>query len=283
MLNTTLLKRLQFTAISTALATMLALSQLAHAAAQEAGIVLSAMGTANAQGADQQTRALARRSNVFVGDRITTGNDSQLQVRMKDGAVVALGPNAEFAVKAYSEKAAGDKKDEAVLSLVQGGLRTISGHIDKSTYKLETPSATLGIRGTVFDVYVDQNGVSTVILRDGAVDVTGSNVTRTLNIAGLASIVRRGAAPTEPATPPQEVLDYLRGILPDLPNHATWQRNEQGDTVFDLGDDIINIINSAPPNIRGDGSINGDETIKSPMDCDDSYNCYCRQNPYECG
>jgi hypothetical protein len=260
------------------MAGLLALVQLAYAATQEAGIVLSAMGTANAQSADQPPRALARRSGVFVGDRITTGNESQLQVRMKDGAVIALGPNAEFAVKAYSEKASGDKKDEAVLSLVQGGLRTISGHIDKSTYKLETPSATLGIRGTVFDVYVDKDGVSTVILRDGAVDVTGSGTTLTLNVAGLASIVKRGAAPTAPATPPQDVLDYLRGILPDLPNHVTWQSDEDGNTVFDLGDDIINIINSPPPGIHGDGLFEEKSEACDPND----YYCSCRMDPYGC-
>lgn len=41
---------------------------------------------------------------------------------MKDGAMVALGANAEFVVQAYGEAAKGDKKDEAVLSLVKGGL-----------------------------------------------------------------------------------------------------------------------------------------------------------------
>ncbi|HQQ62211.1 MAG TPA: FecR family protein [Pseudomonadales bacterium] len=285
MLNTTLLgkitsdkkilKRLQFTAISAAVAGLLALVQLAYAATQEAGIVLSAMGTANAQGADQQTRTLARRSGVFVGDRITTGNESQLQVRMKDGAVIALGPNAEFAVKAYSQKASGDKKDEAVLSLVQGGLRTISGHIDKSTYKLETPTATLGIRGTIFDVYVAKDGTTTVVLREGGVDVTGSNVKRKLDVAGLAVIVKRGGVPSEPSTPPQDVLDYLRGIVPDLPDNVTWHSDGNGGAVFDLGGDIINIINSPPPGIQGDGEV---PSACAPND----YYCSCRMDPYGC-
>lgn len=256
---------------------LLLLTHVARAATPEAGVVLAAMGTATAQSTDQQTRPLTRRSAVNVGDRITTGNESQVQVRMKDGAVIALGPNAEFVVKAYSQKEAGDKKDEAVLSLVQGGLRTISGHIDKSTYKLETPTATLGIRGTVFDVYVAKDGTTTVILREGGVDVSGAGVKRKLDVAGLATIVKRGAAPTEPATPPQDVLDYLRGILPNLPDNVTWHSDGNGGAIFDLGDDIIHIINDLPPDIQGDGSV--PEAACAPND----WRCSCRFNGNNCG
>jgi hypothetical protein len=67
--------------------------------------VLLVSGQANAT-AHQNTdaaRALSRRADIYVGDRITTGNDSQLQLRMKDGAMVALGANAEFVVQAYGD------------------------------------------------------------------------------------------------------------------------------------------------------------------------------------
>ncbi len=125
------------------------LVQSAQAAtANPAGVVLLVSGQASAQVTDEPARALSRRADIYVGDRINTATDSQLQLRMKDGAMIALGANAEFIVKAYSDDAAGDKKDAAVLSLVKGGLRTISGQIDKSAYSMETPTATLGIRGT---------------------------------------------------------------------------------------------------------------------------------------
>ena len=87
-----------------------------QATTQSAGVVLLANGEAKAQQNTDAARALSRRSDIYVGDRITTGNESQLQLRMKDGAMVALGANAEFVVQAYGEAAKGDKKDEAVLS-----------------------------------------------------------------------------------------------------------------------------------------------------------------------
>ena len=139
------------------------------AAAQEAGQVLMVAGQATAKGVDGNARSLERRALVYVGDTLATGKESQAQIRMKDGAMIVLGADAEFLVKAYSYKNAGDAKDSAVLSLVKGGLRTISGQIEKSSYKLQTPVATLGIRGTSFDVHVNPDGSTWVILHEGEV------------------------------------------------------------------------------------------------------------------
>lgn len=259
---------------------------LTHAAGTPAGLVLLVSGTATAQLSGDQPRTMSRRSEVYVGDRITTGNDSQLQLRMKDGAMIALGANAEFVVKAYSDDAAGDKKDEAVLSLVKGGLRTISGQIDKQAYSLQTPTATLGIRGTVFDVYVRSDGSTVVILRDGQVMVSGNaGGQQLLTQPGLATVVDPDKAPTEPAVPPQDVLDYLRGIIPDLPDNVTWASDGDGGATVTAGQDIINIINDHPPEIQGSGSVPGVPAgaPAAPADCTpEDWACYCNQNSYNC-
>jgi hypothetical protein len=253
-----------------------------QAASRPAGVVLLVSGQANAQVAGEPARALNRRAEIYVGDRINTSADSQLQLRMKDGAMIALGANAEFTVKAYSDDAAGDKKDEAVLSLVKGGLRTISGQIDKSAYSLETPTATLGIRGTVFDVFVKADGTTVVILRDGVVMVNGeSGGSQQLTKPGLASVIQPGKAPTEPATPPEDVLDYLRGILGGLPDDVTWQADGEGGITFKAGEDIINIINDYPPGMTGDGDVPGVPAGGASCGPND-FSCQCRLNPYGC-
>lgn len=225
------------------------------AAAQEAGQVLMVAGQAVAKGADGQARTLERRSPIYVGDTLTTGSKSQTQIRMKDGAMIALGADAEFAVKTYSYKKTGDAKDGAVLSLVKGGLRTVSGQIEKSSYKLQTPVATLGIRGTAYDVYVNPtDGSTTVILHEGEVEVTGDGTMVRLIAPGLATIVKKNQAPSKPGVPPQEVLDYLREMLGFVPDNVTWKEDEDGNTIFNIGDDLVlNIINDQPPTINGDG------------------------------
>lgn len=255
---------------------------LQAATTKPAGVVLLVSGQANAQVSGEASRTLNRRAEIYVGDHINTANDSQLQLRMKDGAMIALGANSEFIVKAYSDDAAGDKKDEAVLSLVKGGLRTISGQIDKSAYTMETPTATLGIRGTVFDVYIKADGTTVVILREGAVDITSrTGDKQRLNAVGLASLIEPGKAPTEPGPPPQDVLDYLRGIMGDLPDDTTWESDDNGGITFRAGEDIINVINDYPPGIQGDGEVPGVPAGGSSCGPND-FNCGCRQNPYGC-
>lgn len=247
----------------------------------EAGIVVMATGQTTAEDGDKQKRDIGRRSSVHVGDKIFTGDHSQLQLRMKDGAVIALGPNAEFFIGAYSDDKAGDKKDAAILKLMQGGLRTITGSIDKSSYKLETPIATLGIRGTVYDVYVKGDGTTTVVLRDGGVNVTGeTGVVQKLDLVGLAVVVERGKAPSKPGPVPNDVLNYLKQFLPDMPDNITWQSNDDGSTSFNIGDDILNIINTPPPTIPGDGSVPGvqEEIIPhTPASPCESETCPCSE------
>jgi hypothetical protein len=250
----------------------------------EAGIVVMAAGETSAQGADKTLRALSRRSSIFVGDKLSTGTASQMQLRMKDGALISLGPDAALIIKAYADDAAGDKKDAAVLSLVQGGLRTISGSIDKSTYRMETPIATLGIRGTVFDVYVKDSDTTVVILREGGVDVTGdTGVVQKMDAAGLAVVVERGKAPSQPGAIPPEVRAYLRSFMPEVPDDATWQQNGDGSVSFNLGEDVINLMNTPPPTQESTGEIPGiqeiapvvtpevDPCIQSPWICNPYY------------
>lgn len=249
-----------------------------------AGVVVMASGEAKATSIDQAVRPLARRSDILVGDKLVTGADGNLQVRMKDGALVVLGPDAQFIIKAYSDDAAGDKKDEAVLSLVQGGLRTISGSIEKSAYRLETPVATLGIRGTVFDVYVKGDGTTVVVLRDGAVDVTGEGGgLQKMDIPGLATIIEPGKAPSKPGPVPPEVLDYLKKMLGEVPDNVTWQTNEDGSTTINVGDDVINIMNTPPPGIEGDGDVPGQMVEETQPGCAPTdMSCMCAINPYMC-
>lgn len=90
---------------------------------------------------------------------------------------------------------------------------------------MSTPTATLGIRGTVFDVFVRNGGSTVVILRNGQVVVNGlAGGTEVLTQPGLASVINTGSAPSKPTTPPADVLDYLRGILPSIPDNVTWER-----------------------------------------------------------
>jgi hypothetical protein len=123
------------------------------ASGADIGVTLMAKGQVTATGEDG-LRNLKRRSPVFEKDIIATGVDSQAQLRFKDGATLALKPETELAVESYRHNQPG-QDDSVVLKMITGGLRTITGAVgkgDPEAYRLETPLATIGIRGTHYEV-----------------------------------------------------------------------------------------------------------------------------------
>lgn len=114
------------------------------------GVVTIAYGTATAEGPDG-IRDLAPESPVFVDDIITTkGGASAVEIKFADGAILSQGPNSSVVLDAYvfnPEQSAG----EMAIKLVQGTFRSVTGEIvdmNPEGFSLETPLATIGIRGT---------------------------------------------------------------------------------------------------------------------------------------
>lgn len=123
-------------------------------AAQVAGKVGYMNGTLVAQRADGTVMVLVPKSEVLAGDMLITAKDSYAQVQMNDGATMTLRPNSNLKIEAYQFNKEEPKADNAILRLLKGGFRTITGLIGKrgnaDAYKLHAASATIGIRGTDF-------------------------------------------------------------------------------------------------------------------------------------
>ena len=123
-------------------------------AAASAGKVLMASGDTSRIAADGARSALQAGDAVFSGDTLFTGAESRLQWRTNDGGMFALRPNSEFRVDEYQYDAA-KGSGRSFFSLAKGGFRTLTGSIGKKQhdrYRVTTPVATLGIRGTHYVV-----------------------------------------------------------------------------------------------------------------------------------
>jgi len=51
--------------------------------------------------------------------------------------------------------------------LTTGAFRFVTGHSEKTAYKINTSVATIGVRGTILDI-LSQRGKTTVVLQEGA-------------------------------------------------------------------------------------------------------------------
>jgi hypothetical protein len=89
---------------------------------------------------------------IRSGDRIRTGTDGRVQLRFTDGALISIQPGSDFRVEAYAFDAS---RQRGFFELVRGSMRAVSGSIgkrDRDDWRLRTPTATIGIRGTEFTV-----------------------------------------------------------------------------------------------------------------------------------
>jgi len=145
---------------------------LAAAADPVAGSVELIAGSVTSTAPAGSVRALVKDDFFYSGDRITTGPASYVRLTFLDGSAVVLRPDTVFAVERFrfagepplqvvtppptaslQVTAAAGGGNEALLRLVRGGFRAVTGLIGKvnrQEYAVRTPVATIGIRGTTF-------------------------------------------------------------------------------------------------------------------------------------
>ena len=133
---------------------LLALLSTTAVAQQEdsTGMVVASRGEVIAL-SNGGSRELKQGDFIYVNDEIITSNRSFAVLQFEDGAKVTVRPDSTMIIETYLYN--GNAGDEATLNLVEGGLRVITGAMAKSNpenYKVRTPVALMGVRGTEFSV-----------------------------------------------------------------------------------------------------------------------------------
>ena len=104
--------------------------------------------------------AAVKGAEVENGDVILTGAAGRAQIRFSDGGLVALYPDSQFTVTRYTD-AGNAGEDHFAVNLLKGGMRAITGLIgkrDPRNYKVTTPTAVVGIRGSAFLIAFNAQG-----------------------------------------------------------------------------------------------------------------------------
>jgi len=125
--------------------------------------------------------------DVFMAEVIETDDESAVVIHFADGSKLTIGENASVTIDKYVYNPSATT-GEAAIKMTKGAFRFVSGSIPKENVKLETPTVTIGIRGTelVFDVTDDgETEMSTV---SGEADCT-DGAGETLRVAANESIV----------------------------------------------------------------------------------------------
>jgi len=139
--------------VSVAVGMGLGLVLASGAQAQSAGEVEFSRGVGFAQTPGQTPRTLGKGLALREGDRLTTSEGSSAIIKMADGTRMTVRPNSEIVLTQYQFKE-NAPDNNMLMQLVRGGFRAVTGVISKNApnaARVQTSTATIGIRGTDFD------------------------------------------------------------------------------------------------------------------------------------
>jgi hypothetical protein len=95
---------------------------------------------------------------VYIGDVIQTGPDGKAGITFADGTAFNLSSNARMVLDEFVYDPNG-RSNASVVSLTKGTFTLVAGQVAKTgTMKVETPVATMGIRGTTPHVEIADDG-----------------------------------------------------------------------------------------------------------------------------
>ena len=204
-----------------------------------AGTATLVTGHVSAATPSGEIRDLEKGGPVYPGETITTASASYVNIEFSDGGRVLLRPETRFAIERYQYAGGGAQapatqqasaqpaqQESAFFRLLKGGFRAVSGligHTRREDYAVQTPVATIGIRGTDYEVRLCAGDCAdiTPTPKDGlyggvqsgaiALDNSGGTTTTTAGqyvfIAGLStvgqSLATRPAALGQPLPDPK--------------------------------------------------------------------------------
>ena len=119
---------------------------------------------------DQATRALTTGDGVVQNETIDVAADAIGELKLNDDTKLALGPGARLKLDKFVYDG-GKSKGAIVLNAVKGAFRFITGRAQKPEYLIRSPKASITVRGTIFDVYVETSGAIWILLHEGALEV----------------------------------------------------------------------------------------------------------------
>jgi hypothetical protein len=183
-------------------------------------------------------RTIEIKGPIFMGDVITTDIRGQVQILFVDDTKFVVGANSKVTIDAFVFDANKTAQDVSI-SAVKGAFRFITGNSPKQNYTIKTPTMTIGVRGTAFDLAVRPgSGESTVLTHDGFTDVC--DVIRRCMEGNAGSMIVGSQQGLESVPPGLDRQQRLSAFFPLLASQAGLVPGFQVPAPGNLGPGSIN-------------------------------------------
>src|SRR5438309_2156813 len=160
----------------------------------EAGRFLSVVGDVRVGREGAPQRVAQRAAEFYEGESIVTAVGALAQLRMTDGALMSVRGDTEIKLERFSYAGEQDRNASFLMSVLKGGLRTITGAIgrqNRERYRITTSTVTIGVRGTDFEIVHVPPQAASPEVPAGTYDHVFEGVTSMQNRAGVMLLVSR--------------------------------------------------------------------------------------------
>jgi mannose-6-phosphate isomerase-like protein (cupin superfamily) len=154
----------------------------------------------------QEPRVLRVGVDLFADEIVRTAEKSAARIVFRDQSKLEIGPLSEVVLDRFVYDPNRSDSDVAV-SIAKGIARFTTGVLRHENYRISTPAATIGVRGTILNLRSDERG-TWVHVEDGSVTVTARGITVVVN-AGQATFVPIGGPPETPMTAASAPFDTI--------------------------------------------------------------------------
>ncbi len=172
------------------------------------GSLLLVSGEVSIQRANQTLTAQTG-AHLFEQDKVIT-RSGRAQLRFSDNTVITLGSNTEFGVEAFLNE--GANRSKARFNVAKGTFKVITGQVAKiapDNFTLQTRTAAIGVRGTIFSGRISEDQEFIATLR-GRIFVTENSTGISVDVpAGQITQVKPGEAPQPPRPLTSDDLNQL--------------------------------------------------------------------------
>ena len=213
-----------------------------------------------------RARVIQVGTSVFQNEVISTGPDSSAQLLFRDETSMTLGADSQLKLDRFVYDPRSKTGDIAV-SVAKGAFRFVTGSADPRSYKIQTPVATMGIRGTILEGYMSPlTGMLTIVVVEGTVVVAlGDGTSVTLNAGQYLTISSTGSVVAGPASWTGPTLDLDAGVRFAFDSQGNLL--QQGGDPLPQWTDFNDALDSRDLDVTfppGDGGTHGKITTRPP-------------------
>jgi hypothetical protein len=93
-------------------------------------------------------------SSLYANETVGTGQNGTAELQFLDSTKLSVGPSSNVRLDKFVYDPNNKGAGKVAINATKGAYRFVTGEQDKKNYQINTPYATIGVRGTVLEIVI---------------------------------------------------------------------------------------------------------------------------------